>query len=160
MQAAENVLQAQAAAAAGTHGSSSGGGDGGSQEWVLPDLPPPMVPGNADSPTSLCAMQVGERAEAGGGLLPHMLLEQLLLLLGGLIACDFTPKLSLRGCLVLSHAPCLKERFQPMAAAMRGFAWRAERPDAAAFVDQKWGYSANGTGGRAALGSCRRASPG
>lgn len=53
MQAAENVLQTQAAAAAGT----SGGG--GSQEVARPDLPPPMVPGNADSPTSLCSMQVG-----------------------------------------------------------------------------------------------------
>lgn len=42
----------------------------------------------------------------------------------------------------------LQERFQQVAVGMMGFVWRAERPDAATFVDQKWGYSANGTGGQ------------
>lgn len=33
-----------------------------------------------------------------------------------------------------------------MAAAMDGFGWRAERPDAADFVSQKWGYRGDAVG--------------
>lgn len=37
--------------------------------------------------------------------------------------------------------PLLQEDFKPYARAMQGFSYRAERPDAATFVDQKWGYT-------------------
>lgn len=39
-----------------------------------------------------------------------------------------------------------QEEFQSMAAAMDGFGWRAERPDAADFVSQKWGYRGDAVG--------------
>ncbi|PSC68097.1 CRT (chloroquine-resistance transporter)-like transporter [Micractinium conductrix] len=58
-------------------------------------LPPPMIPGNADVPTSLCAMQ---------------------------------------------------EDFKPLARAMQGFAYLAERPDKPTFVQQKWGYRGEAPG--------------
>jgi len=51
------------AAAAAAGGRESSGGDGGDGNRagsgnVPAELPPPMIPGNVDSPTSLCAMQV------------------------------------------------------------------------------------------------------
>jgi len=60
-QAAERVLASQAA---GSSSSSSGGDGSGSDSdsnRLEPargaELPPPMIPGNADVPTTLCAMQ-------------------------------------------------------------------------------------------------------
>ncbi|KAL4421052.1 hypothetical protein ABPG77_007527 [Micractinium sp. CCAP 211/92] len=66
----------------------------------LRELPPPMVPGNADAPTTLCAMQE-----------------------------DF------RGVVVESE----------------GFEYRAERPNEATFVGQKWGWTADTPGAWAEL---------
>ena len=75
-----------------------------------------------------------------------LLLLRLLLLLGWATTVheNGTQGLTLR---CPSH-PCflLQERFQAVAVGMKGFTWRAERPEAATFVDQKWGYSANCTG--------------
>lgn len=91
LQAVDRVLASQEAGAAGTAGTSgSVAGGAGLDEPRAAELPPPMIPGNADVPTTLCAMQ---------------------------------------------------EDFKPYARAMQGFSYRAERPDAATFVDQKWGYT-------------------
>lgn len=40
----------------------------------------------------------------------------------------------------------LQEDFKPYARAMQGFAFRPERPDAATFVEQKWGYTGDSPG--------------
>ncbi|PSC72893.1 photosystem II reaction cent isoform B [Micractinium conductrix] len=82
------VLQAAARVQAAAAAAAAAAGDGGGLAAVKPraaELPPPMIPGNADVPTTLCAMQ-------------------------------------------------------PLAKRMRGFEYRAERPDRQDPVDQKWGY--------------------
>lgn len=43
-------------------------------------------------------------------------------------------------------ACCLQEDFQPVAKGMEGFEYKAERPKAPTFVEQKWGYRGSGTG--------------
>ncbi|KAL4440672.1 hypothetical protein ABPG77_000381 [Micractinium sp. CCAP 211/92] len=90
LQAVDRVLAAQEAAGMAGEAGPAGGG-----EPRATKLPPPMIPGNADVPTTLCAMQ---------------------------------------------------EDFKPYARAMQGFAFRPERPDAATFVEQKWGYTGDSPG--------------
>ncbi|PSC68096.1 hypothetical protein C2E20_8274 [Micractinium conductrix] len=72
-------------------------------------LPPPMIPGTADVPTSLCAMQ---------------------------------------------------EDFKPLARAMRGFQYRAERPEKPTFVEQKWGYRGDAPGAWLELAFSTEEAPG
>lgn len=72
-------------------------------------LPPPMIHGVVDAPTSLCALQ---------------------------------------------------EDFKPLAHAMSGFAYAAQRPDAATFVQQKWGYSAEQPGAWLELAMSTEEGPG
>lgn len=50
-----------------------------------------------------------------------------------------------------------QEDFKPLAKAMDGFAYAAERPDAPDFVGQKWGYRGEQPGERAMGGSSRGA---
>lgn len=50
------------------------------------------------------------------------------------------------------HLPVPQEGFQPVAKRMRGFAWRAERPELPTFVEQKWGYRAEKPGDGHGLG--------
>ena len=55
------VLQAAARVQAAAAAAAAAAGDGGGLAAVKPraaELPPPMIPGNADVPTTLCAMQV------------------------------------------------------------------------------------------------------
>ncbi len=62
LQAVDRVLAAQEAAGMAGEAGPAGGG-----EPRATKLPPPMIPGNADVPTTLCAMQAsaGGRAAAG-----------------------------------------------------------------------------------------------
>jgi hypothetical protein len=43
----------------------------------------------------------------------------------------------------------MQEGFKPMASKLRGFGYRAEKPGAPTFVEQKWGYSGDRAGERA-----------
>ena len=64
--AVQGVAAAPASSSASKSSGSSGSGDdssGNSSSSEAAELPPPMIPGNVDSPTSLCAMQVGSMAE-------------------------------------------------------------------------------------------------
>ena len=67
------VAELRAAAVARAVEEAQGGGsllpawEPGRDEPRLAGLPPPMVPGNADAPTTLCAIQVGARECGGGG---------------------------------------------------------------------------------------------
>ena len=56
--AAQSVAAAAAAGSRDSSSSDGGDGDSASSGNVPAELPPPMIPGNVDSPTSLCAMQV------------------------------------------------------------------------------------------------------
>ena len=57
------------------------------------------------------------------------------------------------------HLPQLfaaQESFKSVVKEMRGFAWRAERPDMPTFVEQKWGYRAEKPGGCLSAQAWRR----
>ncbi|KAI7841869.1 hypothetical protein COHA_004398 [Chlorella ohadii] len=69
-------------------------------QQALTAIPPPMIPGNAEEPTSLCAIQ---------------------------------------------------EAFQSVVVAHQGFEWRAERPEEATCVGQKWAWTASQPGDWAEL---------
>lgn len=56
-----------------------------------------------------------------------------------------TPLICSLACLL--QPATVQEGFKPVAKAMHGFAWRAERPDMPTFVEQKWGYRAEKRGG-------------
>lgn len=102
-------------------------------------LPPPMIPGNADVPTSLCAMQVG-----GAGVHAHD--WQWCAGHAADAAAWRRPQLTP----ALPHRPAPprpQEDFKPLARAMQGFAYLAERPDKPTFVQQKWGYRGEAPGG-------------
>lgn len=67
--AARNVVAAGGPAAVlSTGGADAGDGSSGGEGQQLGELPPPMIPGNADQATTLCAMQVGcSCLRCGGG---------------------------------------------------------------------------------------------
>ncbi|PSC75343.1 hypothetical protein C2E20_1137 [Micractinium conductrix] len=73
------------------------------------ELPPPMIPGNVDTPASLCAVL---------------------------------------------------ERFKPLARAMEGFEYRAERPEGGTFVEQKWGFTGEAPGAWLELAVSTEEAPG
>lgn len=135
---AETALREAAAGGSSDLLDSLHGSGSGSAAAAMPakaaKLPPPMIPGNAAHPTTLCAMQVGwSEGWFVGGFAQASPLHRYL----SSMACPHNTIMPPR----LRTASLLpQEDFQSVATAMDGFEWRPERPDAADFVSQKWGY--------------------
>ena len=137
LRAAEEHQRQAAAAAAG--GPAVWARRSAEVEAALADVPPPMIPGNAEEPTSLCAIQVGlagwgRCGEGGQRTWEHALLQR------RLTQPTFAQRADAAGPLA---CPPLRsqEAFQPMVVAQQGFEWRAERPEEDTFVGQKWGWT-------------------
>jgi hypothetical protein len=129
-------------------------------------VPPPMVPGNNESPSTVCAMQasrggvqagwsfavsVGRDKPACAGINRRTVLFRF----GVNCLPHATAGWRCQGAAPGQHGlpvTCpflLQEDFQPMVVRSHGFKWRPERPAAPSFVEQKWvarclGYGADG----------------
>lgn len=122
-------------------------------EWGRPPelkplhLPPPMIPGNNDAPSSVCAMQVG-----ACWAVPRLAGVACLLPCAGLGMVAWRPST----CCVppCPHPPArftprprsfprlpvvLQEDFEKVAKSTSGFKYMAERPEGDTFVEQKVG---------------------
>ena len=140
--AVKNVAEAAAegkqgiAAAAGARGAAAV--TGGTAQPV--ELPPPMIPGNADVPTCLCAMQVRHFVQA------QLLLSSLAVQLARKARACSPPIRTPPTLPPTIHCPAVQEDFKGVARRMKGFEYNAERPKKKSFVEQKWGYTANEPG--------------